>query len=189
MPSKASKSLYSGILFSGLPGAGKTTTSRQLAEVLGWPVFYVGGLWREEWVKKYPAQEVSFENFLHTITLDEDRTMDEHAHAMLERGTTIGDMWHGIIAEGLPVLRVFITAPLQIRAERAVATGKYTGKTVEEIQTLLAQREERQLNVAKKIYGDWYDYRDPAGYHITLNSGLLSVDEKISSILHFFGKA
>lgn len=188
MEAKSSKPLYSGILFSGLPGSGKTTTSRQLAEVLGWPVFYVGGLWRDEWAKKYPAQEMSFENFLHTITLEEDRAMDERAHAMLEKGTTIGDMWHGIIGEGLPVLRVFITAPLQIRAERGMQTDKYRGKTIEEIKMLLQMREERQLEVAKKIYGDWYDYRDPAGYHITLNSGLLSVEEKISSVLHFFGR-
>lgn len=179
---------YSGILFSGLPGSGKTTTSRQLAEVLGWPVFYVGGLWREEWTKKYPDKEVSFENYLTTITLEEDSAMDQRAHEMLERGNVIGDMWHGIIGDGLPVLRVFITAPVQIRAERATQTNKYAGKTLDEIKMLLNQREERQLTVSKKIYGEWYDYRDPAGYHLTLNSGLLSVEEKISSVLHFFGK-
>lgn len=186
MPSKASTPLYNGILFSGLPGSGKTTTSRQLAEVFGWPVFYVGGLWREEWARKYPNQELSFENYLHTITLEDDTAMDQHAHDMLAKGKMIGDMWHGAIGEGLPVLRVFITAPLQIRAERARATDKYTRKSVEEIKMLLQMREERQLEVAKKIYGEWYDYRDPAGYHVTLNSGLLSVEEKISSILHFF---
>lgn len=188
MTLKSSKPLYSGILFSGLPGSGKTTTSRQLARVLGWPVFYVGGLWREEWAKKYPNAELSFEDYLTTITLEEDRAMDNRAHDMLGQDAMIGDMWHGIIGEGLPVLRVFITAPLQIRAERALQTDKYIGKSVEEIQELLRMREERQLEVAKKIYGDWYDYRDPAGYHITLNSGLLSVEEKISSVLHFFGR-
>lgn len=185
----ADKPLYSGILFSGLPGSGKTTTSRQLAELLGWQVFYIGGLWREQWAREYPNQEVSFERYISAITLEKDRAMDNHGREMLSRGTIIGDMWHGIIGQGLPVLRVFITAPLQIRAERAVATGKYTGKTIEEIKKILQEREERQLSVAKKIYGDWYDYRDPSGYHVTLNSGLLSVEEKISSILHFFGKA
>lgn len=178
--------IYNGILFSGLPGAGKTTTSRQLAERLGWPVFYVGGLWRDEWEKKYPSRELSFENYLHTITLEEDTLMDHRAHDMLAQGTLIGDMWHGIIGEGLPVLRVFITAPLEVRAERGTQTDKYRGKTIEEIKMLLQMREERQYDVAKKIYGNWYDYRDPAGYHITLNSGLLSVEEKISSVLHFF---
>lgn len=179
---------YTGILFSGLPGSGKTTTSRQLAEKLGWEVFYVGGLWRNEWARKYPNAELPFEKYLHTITLEEDTEMDNRAHEMLARGNIIGDMWHGIIGEGLPVLRIFITAPLQIRAERAQQTNKYDGKTIEEIKTLLEGREEHQLEVAKKIYGDWYDYRDPAGYHITLNSGLLSVEEKISSVLHFFEK-
>lgn len=177
---------YNGILFSGLPGAGKTTTSRQLGERLGWSTFYVGGLWREEWALKYPNSELSFERYLTTITLEEDRAMDKRAHAMLAKGNIIGDMWHGIIADGLPILRVFITAPLDIRAERGVQTDKYRGKTIEEIKMLLQMREERQRDVAKKIYGDRYDYRDPAGYHLTLNSGLLSVEEKISSVLHFF---
>lgn len=177
---------YNGILFSGLPGSGKTTTSRQLAEHLGWEVFYVGGLWREEWSKKYPNNEIPFEQYLHTITLEDDTAMDRRAHQMLARGTMIGDMWHGIIGDSLPILRVFITAPLDIRAERALQTNKYVGKTTDEIKELLVGREERQLEVAKKIYGDWYDYRDPAGYHLTLNSGLLSVEEKISSVLHFF---
>lgn len=177
---------YNGILFSGLPGAGKTTTSRQLAERLGWPTFYVGGFFREEWAKKYPNGEIPFERYLNTITSEEDRAMDQRAHAMLAHGNIIGDMWHGIIGDGLPILRVFITAPLHIRAERALQTDKYKGKTIEEIKALLQGREERTLSVAKKIYGDWYDYRDPSGYHITLNSGLLSVEEKISSVLHFF---
>lgn len=164
-------------------------TSRQLAELLDWQVFYIGGLWREQWTRTHHGKEISFENYMRTITLAQDKEMDSRGREMLSRGTVVGDMWHGIIGQGLPVLRVFITAPLEIRAERAVATGKYTGKTVEEIKALLNEREERQLSVAKKIYGDWYDYRDPAGYHVTLNSGLLSIDEKISSILHFFSKA
>lgn len=184
----AYKPLYNGILFSGLPGAGKTTTSRQLAELLGWQVFYIGGLWREQWTAAHPNKKISFENYMRAITLVKDKEMDGRGHEMLSRGKIVGDMWHGIIGEGLPILRVFVTAPLQIRAERAVATGKYTGKTIEEIKTLLNEREERQFSVAKKIYGDRYDFRAPSGYHITLNSGLLSVDEKISSVLHFFEK-
>ncbi|MBI4599663.1 cytidylate kinase family protein [Candidatus Uhrbacteria bacterium] len=181
---------FNGILFSGLPGSGKTTTSRQLAEKLGWQVFYVGGLWREEWTKKYPDGEVSFENFIRSITLEEDRAMDRRAHDMLAQGTIIGDMWHGIIGEGLPILRVFITAPLDIRARRGMNTDKkeIAGKTFDEVKALLNEREERQLALAKKLYGTDYDYRDASGYHITLNSELLTVEEKISSVLHFFQK-
>ena len=179
---------YTGILFSGLPGSGKTTTSRQLAEKLGWPIFYVGGIRREEWSHKYPNGEVTFEDFIRSISVDEEREMEKRAHDALAQGGIIGDMWHGIIGDGLPILRVFITAPLEVRAERGIKTDKkeISGKTLEEVKALLNDREGRQLALAKKIYGDWYDYRDPAGYHLTLNSGLLSVEEKISSVLHFF---
>jgi len=181
---------FNGILFSGLPGSGKTTTSRQLAEKLGWPVFYIGGLWRDEWARRYQNAELTFEDYLNTITLEEDRAMDDRAHEMLAKGGIIGDMWHGRIGEGLPILRVFITAPLEIRAERGMKTDKkeIKGKSLEEIKGLLNEREERQLGVAKKLYGTSYDYRDSSGYHITLNSGLLTVEEKISTVLHFFEK-
>lgn len=181
---------YKGILFSGLPGSGKTTTSRQLAEKLGWPVFYVGGLLRERWAQKYPNAELSFEEYLRSISPEEERETDDHAHEVLSKGGIIGDMWHGIIGEGLPILRVFITAPLEIRAERGMKTDKkeIAGKTLEEIKFLLNKRENRQLDLAKKLYGQDYDYRDPAGYHITLNSGLLTVEEKINTVLHFFEK-
>ncbi len=181
---------FNGILFSGLPGSGKTTTSRQLAEKLGWPVFYVGGLLRERWTEKYPTAELSFEEYLRSITPEEERATDTYAHDTLAKGGIIGDMWHGIIGEGLPILRVFITAPLDIRAQRGMQTDKkeIAGKTLEEIKVLLNERENRQLGLAKKLYGPEYDYRDPSGYHITLNSGLLSIEEKISTVLHFFEK-
>jgi len=179
---------FNGILFSGLPGSGKTTTSRQLAEKLGWPVFYVGGFLREEWAQKYPSGDISFENFIRSRNVDDERIMDQRAHDMLAKGNVIGDMWHGIIGDGLPILRVFITAPLQIRAERGMQTDKkeIKGKSIEEIQSLLDEREQRQLDLAKKLYGDAYDYRDSSGYHITLNSGLLTIEEKINTVLHFF---
>ncbi len=181
---------FNGILFSGLPGSGKTTTSRQLAEKLGWPVFYVGGLLRQRWVEKYPDAELTFEEYLRSITPEEERETDTYAHDVLAKGNVIGDMWHGIIGDGLPVLRVFITAPLEVRAQRGMQTDKkeIAGKSLEEIMALLNERENRQLDLAKKLYGSDYDYRDSSGYHITLNSGLLTIEEKINTVLHFFEK-
>ncbi|MBI4239487.1 AAA family ATPase [Candidatus Uhrbacteria bacterium] len=177
---------YKGILISGLPGSGKSTAAKQLAPLLGWPILYIGGLWREQWKQKYPNGEMSFENFMETISEQKHKEMDAYARDMLAKGSIIGDMWHEKIAEGLPILRVFISAPLEIRAQRAINTGRFDGKTIEEIKVLLQQREELQANEAKKIYGPDYNFRDPSIYHIALNSGLLTVEEKVNSLLHFF---
>ena len=35
------------IALSGMPGSGKSTVAKQLAEKLGWPRYYIGGLRRE----------------------------------------------------------------------------------------------------------------------------------------------
>ncbi|MBI2645384.1 cytidylate kinase family protein [Candidatus Uhrbacteria bacterium] len=178
---------YNGILFSGLPGSGKSTAVRQLAPLLDWPTFSLGDLWREQWQKLYPNQELSFEEYYRATTFEENRAMDARARDILAQGTIVSDMRHGIIAEGLPmILRVFISADMNVRAERALQTNKYKGKTLEEVRDLLSQREQTEVATAKTLYGDAYDFRDASGYHLTLNSGLLTVDEKIQSVIHFF---
>ncbi len=177
---------YNGILFSGLPGSGKSTAVRELAPLLGWHTFSIGDLWREQWKKLCPNQETSFEEYYCTTTLEENRAMDAKAREILSQGNVVSDMRHGIIAEGLPILRVFISANLNIRTERASQTNKYKGKTVEEIHDLLAEREQTEVMTAKTLYGEEYDFRDASGYHLTLNSGLLTVGEKVNSVIHFF---
>ncbi len=177
---------YIGILLSGLPGSGKSTAARQLAPLLNWPILYVGGLWREKWKAQCPDGNPSWEQWNELITPEQHKVMDEHARECLAKGHVIGDMWHEKIAEGLPILRVFISAPLDIRAQRATQTGRFEGKTIEEIKKLLQDREDTQAANAKLLYGPSYDYRDPSLYHIVLNSGLLTVEEKVNSLLHFF---
>lgn len=177
---------YNGILFSGLPGSGKSTAVRQLAPLLGWHTFSIGDLWREQWKELYPNQEMSFEAYYRTTTLEENRAMDARARGILAQGNIVSDMRHGIIAEGLPILRVFISADLHVRTERALQTNKYKGKTMGEVCSLLAEREQTEVAAAKTLYGKEYDFRDASGYHLTLNSGLLTVEEKINSVVHFF---
>ena len=57
---------YKSIVFSGLPGAGKTTLVKELSKIYGWPVNSVGDLWRQRWAEKYPNKEISFEEFWRT---------------------------------------------------------------------------------------------------------------------------
>jgi len=178
---------YNGILFSGLPGSGKSTAVRQLAPLLGWRTFSIGDLWREQWHALHPNQEVSFEEYYRSTTLEENRAMDAKARDILAQGNIVSDMRHGIIAESLPkILRVFISADLNTRTERAVQTNKYKEKTLDEIHYLLAKREQTEVATAHALYGEDYDFRDASRYHLTLNSGLLTVEEKIQSVVHFF---
>ena len=178
---------FNAILLSGLPGSGKSTAARELSLLLGWPVFSVGGFFREQWQEKYPQAEVAFEKYMEKMTLKEHTVMDKRARKVFEQGHVIGDMHHGVaITKGLPVLQVFISAPLELRAQRAIHTGRFPGKSAKQIIKILSEREMTVLGVAQKIYGKAYDFRDPSGYHVTVNSGLLTVKEKITVVMSFF---
>lgn len=186
-PRKKINSRFKGILLSGLPGSGKSTASRELSKLLGWPLFSIGDLFREKWKKDHPNGEVSFESYMLKASLKDHKAMDAAARKRFEKGNLVGDMHHGAaIAEGLPILRVFISAPLEVRAQRAVHTGRFKGKSLAHIKELLNGREQEILRVAKKIYGKDYDHRDTSRYHIAINSGLLTIKEKIAIVMTFF---
>ena len=172
---------YNSIILSGLPCSGKTTLANKLSDHYGWPVYSLGGLWRETWKQKYPNGEVSFEDFWARTSLEENRAMNLKAVQIFKEGNIIADTRYAIYADHLPALFVFITAPLDIRSKRAIVSGKYKG-TSKEIENLLIKREEDELKMGKDLIGESYDYRDPSLYHLVINSGLLSIEKEFSLV-------
>lgn len=168
---------YKSILISGVPGAGKSTLAHELSRIIGWRVFYVGGIWREQWKAGAEHEQQTFEQYIKTRTVREHAAMDARARKELARGSCIGDLWHERIGDRLPLLKVFVDASLSLRARRAVVTKKYFGKKPHEIELILKSRERSQVNLAKKIYGATYDYRERSYYHLILNFDLLTAHE------------
>jgi cytidylate kinase len=171
---------YQGIVVSGLPGAGKSTLVKKLSDIYGWPVLGVGDLWREKWKKLYPKQEVTFEEYWRTSSTAENLQINVDFRNEVLKRNLIGDSRYSIYLRDLPVLLVFLTADLDIRARRGVGLEKYNCRSEEEIKKILYQREIDEIAAAQRLYD--YDYRDPAYYHITLNTGMLSQEEEIAII-------
>lgn len=97
--------------------------------------------------------------------------MNVKAKTKLESGV-IGDARYVANLDANKCLLIFMTAPLEVRADRAASRKEYEGKGIDEIKELLEKREEDEVRMGKKLFG--VDYRDRGLYHVVLDSGLLT---------------
>lgn len=180
---------YNAIILSGLPVSGKSTLARRLSEIYDWPVHSFGDLWREKWSGRYPNGEVTFEEFWRGTTIEENHQMNIEAVEMFKEGKGIIDTRYTLYFKDLPFLFAFITAPLDVRAKRAKDSGKYVGKSLSDIVSILKEREQDELTFGGKLLGEDYDYRDPKHYHLGINSGNLTVEQEVSLVTGLVGLA
>lgn len=176
---------FTSILVSGLPGSGKSTLIKRLSGIYGWPVYGIGKIWRDEWARKYPNAEKSFEEFWRSTSLEDNTRVNQIAKEIFAKGEVIGDTRYTAFCADLPALLVFVTCPLDIRAARA-PKERYPDKNPEEIKAILQQRDLDELKMGKDIFGQDYDYRDPNNHHLVLNSGKLKIEEEVASILSMY---
>jgi cytidylate kinase len=171
---------YQSIVFSGLPGAGKSTLVAKLKEIYKWPMLSVGDLWRARWANLCPDEEISFEEYWRTTSSEDNRQVNVDFREQATKNHLIGDCRYTIYLKDLPVFLVFLTADLNIRAKRGVGLAKYNGNGEKEIKEILYRREADEVAASKRLFG--YDYRDPANYHLVLNTAMLSQEEEIAVI-------
>lgn len=167
-------------MLSGLPGAGKSTLVKKLVEIYGWPVLAVSDLWRAKWAKLYPNKEIPFEEYWRTTSTVDNKQINVDFREEILGNNLIGDSRFTIYLRDLPVLLVFLTADIDIRAKRGVGLAKYNSHNQEEIKKILCQREVDEAATSKRLFN--YDYRDSRNYHITFNTGMISQEEEIEII-------
>jgi cytidylate kinase len=171
---------YQSIVFSGLPGAGKSTLVKKISEIYGWPVHSLGDIWRQRWIKSYPNREVVFEDYWSKTSHEDLVQINIDAREIFAKSRIIGDSRYTIYLRDLPIFLVFLSAGLDVRATRAFGLEKYGGKSIEEIKQILMRRENDEVRVGKELFG--YDYRDSYYYDLVVNSGRLSREEEIAVI-------
>lgn len=171
---------YQGIVFSGLPGAGKSALVEKLAAKYGWPVFSAGGQWRKKYEKLYHDSKITFEDYWRGIPIGEKRDFASQVDLVYAKGGVIGDSRYTINLRAFPLLLVFITADVETRASRALKLGKYGKTSLEEIKSVLETREQDELKTGRDLFN--YDYRDADYYHLVLNSAKLTITDEASLI-------
>ena len=152
------------ITISGVPGSGKTTVARLLAERLGVPHVYAGDLYRQE-AKRRGLSLAAFNELCerdHSIDRDLDAAMSERARQ--GNGVMEGRLAGFLAAENkLDALKVWLDASDETRAKRVAQREDGDWRAVLEVNRL---RHQSDANRYKAIYG--YDLADHNVYDVVL---------------------
>jgi len=154
------------ITISGLPGSGKTTVARLVAEELGLEHVYAGDIFRRQ------AAEHGMTLEAYARRAENDHAIDRALDAIMrERAARGHAVLEGRLAAFMadearqPALKVFLNAPEPVRVERIRA--REGGATEERLQETQA-REASDARRYQQIYG--VDYHDQARYDVVLTT-------------------
>ncbi len=170
---------HNSIAISGLPGSGKSSLAELLSVNLNWKIRTVGGIWRERHKQECP--DIPFETYWKNTSAEENKAVNDALKYLVDQGRIIADARY-VHMFGPKTFKVFVTAPLQVRAQRAVEIGKYYGKTLNEIEKILLDREQDELQMGKTIWGKRYDYRRLSSYNLVLNNGSMTPKEEFEVV-------
>jgi len=154
------------ITISGVPGSGKTTVARLVAQALGLEHVYAGDIFR----RAAEAARVSLEEYVRRAESDPgiDRSLDDEMRRRAARGDAVLEgRLSAVMAEQARVraLRVFLDASEAVRAARiAEREGGATEERLREIQ----RREASDRRRYRDLYG--VDYHDPARYDLVMET-------------------
>ncbi len=167
------------ITISGLPGSGKTTVARLLAQRLGVPHIYAGDLYRKE------AEErgLSLEEFNKLSERDQsiDRALDQKMAGYARRGGVVLEgRLAGFVAlqEGIDALKVWLTASDAVRARRV---AQREGGDWHEVLRLNHDRQGSDAKRYREIYG--FDLGNTSIYDLILDSDHQSPETLAEQIL------
>jgi predicted cytidylate kinase len=178
------------ISISGAHGSGKSTLAKKLAEKLGWPRYYMGGMRREAAQKR--GLTLAEYNKLGESDPQTDLEVDEYQKFLGETSDNFviegRTSWHFIphslkiyldVQEEEAVKRIF--HDLKSRPEEA-----QLGATIEDVRRILA---ERKLSDDLR-YRQYFNIEvyNPKNYDFYLDTTDLTIDESFQAVCEFIAQ-
>ena len=169
------------ITISGLPGSGKTTVGKLLAERIGLKFYSIGDL-----RGKMAMERGLTIDQLNEIGMKEDWTdkkVDEYQKELGEREDNfLIDSWLGF--HFIPhSIKIFLYVDLEVGAERIFRSQREDEekkKTAEEIHEMIKKRVKQTDKRYKKYYG--IDFLDRSHYDIIIDTTDLTINQVIEEI-------
>lgn len=168
------------VSISGPPGSGKTTIASLVAEAIGLELILTGQVFRDQ--AKKAGMDVHSYNKLAEMDETIDKKLDgeilrlaRKSDKVLVEGRLAGYILN---ANRVPSFKIFVTAPLKVRAERIAK--RENSKAEHELEKL----ENRELSERIR-YKDFYkfDIEDMSIYDLVVDSGNITADKAAEIIL------
>ncbi len=163
------------ITVGGMVGAGKSTLAKMLAEKLGFNYISAGQIFREEAAKR----GMTIQEFMKVAPESLHRNVDRMVAERVRSGNWVVDSRLGAFFVKNADLRVFLTAPVDVRAERV---AERDGVPLKEAVQIVKTRDETDRENYRRIYG--IDYLDIRAYDLVLNTALFEKDGVLEVVEH-----
>jgi len=177
------------ISFSGAPGSGKSTAAKSLAQELGWPRYYIGGILRD--IAAQTGMTLAEITERAETDFSVDREIDEYQQ-------NLGKTEDNFVIEGrtswyfIPQsIKIYLDVDLdegvkRIHNELAKENNRNEGnglKSIEDVKRTVLKRIESD----KKRYGQYYgfDVYDPKNYDLCIDTTKLTRQQTFVKILKF----
>ncbi len=169
------------ITISGIPGSGKDTVGKKIADKLGYKFYSMGDLWGELAIKK--GMNVDELNDLAEKEGWVDKETDDYQKELGEKEDNfviVGRTSFHFIPKSV---KVFLDVDIKVGAERIMGDERPDEKynNVEEAVEHLKQREASDVRRYKKYYD--LDILDKDQYDICVDTSELTPDEVVEKVL------